>query len=247
LFLGNRLLLKPVSMADVKRHHIKAIRKKTTATTWTFWDTEQFDERGHTTYRRNWSQRPQEAGSGSSQFFACEYRPDGKIAAVSEFADSLHRQLRWRSIYSYSFRGQLKRAGNYRLTYYHNGLLKSVAGSINTEHYYYNGWGQLTRIEFGTQPGIVTCDNGTTKWQGKYNARQQLSSEAHVGIHGHEFQLLYDQAGQLIRRTSSDGSWNYECRYTYQNGLLTRTDEVFSGRAFDGPQATTTTYEYEQY
>lgn len=246
LFIGNRLLLGSMSMAEVKRRHIRTIRKKTTAARWTSWETEQFDAQGHTVYRRSWTQEPNQPGSGYSQFFACEYAPDGKLTAVSALEDSLGRHVRQRFTYSYTRRGQLRRAGHYRLTYYLNGLLQSVT-SGSTEHYFYNADGQPIRIEFGTEPGIVACGNGTTEWRGEYDAGHRLSRETHIGVHGHTYQLFYDQAGQLIRRTSADGGWNYECRYTYQDGLLARTEEKFNGREFGEPQVTTTTYAYERY
>ncbi|RTQ48461.1 hypothetical protein EJV47_15935 [Hymenobacter gummosus] len=246
LFIGNRLIQGTMSMAEIKQKRIRTIRQKTTDAGYVCWNTEQFDERGHTVYRRLWNQWPDRPSSGYSHFFACDYAPDGKLIAVAVCADSLRNEVTRRLAYRYTKRGQLKSAGNYRLAYYPDGRLQSVTGG-STEQYHYNAQGQLTRIVFGMEPGLMTCSNRTEEWQGEYDAAHRLSREVHVGLHGHSYELSYNAAGQLIRRTSTDGGWNYECLYTYQNGLLAQAVEKFSGREFDGPQARTTTYTYELY
>ncbi|RSK37606.1 hypothetical protein [Hymenobacter metallilatus] len=247
LFIGQRLLLGSMSMADIRRRHIKTIRKKTVGEDYTEWSIEQFDEQGHTTYRRNWHQRLHQPGSGYSQFFVCKYAADGKLLAVSSVADSLQNRVIRRYAYRYTNRGRLKTAGNYRLTYYLDGLLCSVTDGSGTERYFYNPQGQLIQIKFGVEPGVLVCGNTTDEWQGEYNADHLLTRETHIGFEGHTYQLTYNAAGQLTRRTSSDPTWTYACTYTYQTGLIAHTTETYSGRAYGQEVTRNTSYEYERY
>ncbi|KAA9333052.1 hypothetical protein F0P96_08690 [Hymenobacter busanensis] len=232
-------------MADIKRHRIKTIREKSTTDSRVFWNIKQFNEQGHTIYQRFWTQWTDQPSSGYNQFFTCIYLSDGKIAAVTTLSDSTRQQVVERFKYTYNRKGQLRRAGNHQLVYYSNGLLQSVENNVETERYYYNTQGQLTRIKFGFQLGVVTCGNNTEEWRGQYNTKGQLVGEEYIGMHGRSYQLSYDSAGLLVRRAADDQGWfrsTYESIYQYQNGLLARKSEKL-----DGGMTQITTYEYEQY
>ncbi|WP_303309738.1 hypothetical protein [Hymenobacter sp. BT730] len=237
LFIGNRILLEQMSIVDIKRHQIKAIRSVEEAPNGKYIVTERFNEQGYATYREMKNQLHNRPESGYSSSFTYTYHPDGVLATVSSEPDI-------KTIaFKYDSQRKLKKAGTYQLDYYTNGLLKKVQGGDQIEQYEYRN-GLLTRIQFSSRPGVVACDMGTEEWLGYYNAEGQLVKVEHKGIPSQVYSLTYDKAGVLTQKTWYDElrQVSYEKSYTFESGLLVKAILKTNGIVTN-----TTSYHYEQY